>query len=128
MSKSPLFRPVVFRYTMTKITLISLVVFLTLAVHFDGVLTAGSDEFGVADKRRDGEKKYSPLWFGPRIGRRKRNPSDNIYKALDRDEIEAAFAGPLKNPWPVVAINNGESINILETLFYSPLNSVCHTE
>lgn len=90
---------------MTKVTLLSFTVFLTLALYFNGVLTANNDEYTIDAKRRDSDKKYSPVWFGPRIGRRKRNPSENIFKALDRDEIDA-FA--LKNPWPFMTFNNGK--------------------
>ncbi|KAJ8955529.1 hypothetical protein NQ318_001358 [Aromia moschata] len=90
-------------------TLAALFVF---TVCFNGVLTAGNDDYLMdpnskdVRKAKDEDKKYSYLWFGPRMGRRKRNPTAEILKGLDREELETLMETLKNSPWSTATLNN----------------------
>ncbi|KAJ8920702.1 hypothetical protein NQ315_004841 [Exocentrus adspersus] len=95
---------------MTKAASLISLVFFVLTLYLNSALTADSDDYSVIDARRSDGGKYSPLWFGPRIGRKKRNPSENILKTVDRDEMEALLYEALNNPSAFVGLDNGKRI------------------
>ncbi|XP_017786058.1 PREDICTED: PBAN-type neuropeptides-like [Nicrophorus vespilloides] len=60
------------------------------------------------------KRKMSALWFGPRLGRKKRNPSsDELLKNtnLDREQLVALLEMLQESPWAVVALNEGKRHN-----------------
>ncbi|CAH1992446.1 unnamed protein product [Acanthoscelides obtectus] len=82
------------------VTTIAAVLLVTL--HFDEALSSGHE----LEERRSDEPKYSPLWFGPRVGRKKR--SDGLYKNVENEDGGVFMDFIKKNPWTVVTFGNGK--------------------
>nr|CAI5836565.1 unnamed protein product [Callosobruchus analis] len=57
------------------------------------------------EERRSDDPRYSPLWFGPRVGRKKR--SDGLYKNIENEDAGVFMDFIKKNPWTVVTFGNG---------------------
>lgn len=60
-------------------------------------------------KKRDNHAAAGPLWFGPRLGRRKRSLDDEDYKFEDKnndfDEDDEEFNDLLKtSPWAIIPL------------------------
>lgn len=88
---------------MTKIIIITSVFFLVM--YMRNAVTMGSD---VEQKRKVDDVKYSHLWFGPRVGRRKRNPSDDLIKSIDGSDIQNVLNYIKKNPWTIMLMSAGK--------------------
>lgn len=55
------------------------------------------------------KKKYGQLWFGPRLGRRKRTPEGYKTSGIERQQLEALIDLIHDSPWAIVAVNgNGK--------------------
>ncbi|CAH0561957.1 unnamed protein product [Brassicogethes aeneus] len=80
-------------------------ILLALIVLLEVVFSAPHYE----EKTVDGEKKMRPLWFGPRLGRRKRNPGEDAYREQDqKNQVENLLETLQDTPWAIVAINDGK--------------------
>ncbi|XP_023020014.1 uncharacterized protein [Leptinotarsa decemlineata] len=73
-----------------------------IILYFKSVASAEVDE-----KRKDEAAKYSPFWFGPRIGRRKRNLIDESYENADNENVEELLDFIRKSPWTIMLFNHG---------------------
>ncbi|XP_028131215.1 PBAN-type neuropeptides-like [Diabrotica virgifera virgifera] len=61
------------------------------------------------EKSKEDESKYSaPVWFGPRVGRKKRGFLDEEYKNIDKQELETLLELIKKNPWTIMLFSNGK--------------------
>lgn len=74
-------------------------------LYLKNVLSSGSE---MEHKRKEGDAKYSQLWFGPRVGRRKRNPSNEILRNVDSSEVQALMDFIRKNPWNIILMSAGK--------------------
>lgn len=57
---------------------------------------------------RDTKRKSTALWFGPRLGRRKRNPNgEDTYRspAFEKEQLDALMDVIQESPWAIVAVN-----------------------
>lgn len=79
---------------------------VTLGLYVNGSITDRNNCNNNLDGKRNKDDKCV-VWFGPRIGRRKRNP-ETVLKNMDQEEIEAVAAA-LNNPWGLMGIDNGKS-------------------
>ncbi|XP_065166501.1 PBAN-type neuropeptides-like [Atheta coriaria] len=55
------------------------------------------------------KKKYGQLWFGPRLGRRKRTPEGYKTSGIERQQLEALIDLIHDSPWAIVAVNGNEN-------------------
>ncbi|XP_057672475.1 uncharacterized protein LOC130904008 [Diorhabda carinulata] len=58
-------------------------------------------------EKKEDDKYSAPVWFGPRIGRKKRGLFEEGYKNLDKEELEALLEFIRKSPWTIMLFNNG---------------------
>lgn len=79
---------------------------------------------GIDQKRKEEDFKYSRLWFGPRIGRRKRTPNDDIFRSLDKNSEDKLLIDFIKkSPMTAVILFSGKDfvvsfLNIIFQTFY----------
>ncbi|XP_060529059.1 PBAN-type neuropeptides-like isoform X2 [Cylas formicarius] len=86
-----------------------LVLFCILFHHVD----ATDNSFELGENRR---KDAYPMWFGPRVGRKKRNPIEKIYRS-DKNHQPAEIIDVLKeSPLVVVAVKEGKQHNFIPRL------------
>lgn len=89
---------------MTKI-LVTTCLFL-FVLYLKNSVSVGSDV--EQQKRKEGDVKYSQLWFGPRVGRKKRNPNEEMTKNFDNNEIQSWMDLIRKNPYSVILLSPGK--------------------
>ncbi|KAJ8974488.1 hypothetical protein NQ317_006536 [Molorchus minor] len=99
---------------MKDITLVTLTILLSFALHRNGVLSVSNNADYAADEGEKGEERKL-LWFGPRIGRKKRNSSEDMFKNLDRDDLERLMETIKGNPWISSAFNNDKRYTVSYT-------------
>lgn len=88
---------------MTKfVTIIYIFLFISYVIH--AALLTSEDE----DRREDRDEKNSHLWFGPRIGRRKRISNEEILKNLENSDVEYLVNFFRKNPWTIILLSTGK--------------------
>ncbi|CAH1108719.1 unnamed protein product [Psylliodes chrysocephalus] len=85
---------------------LAVIVLFVLTLYFKSCVSAGNNE--VDDKKEP--NKYAPLWFGPRIGRKKRNLVDEGYKNFDKEEVEVLLEFIRKSPWTIMLFGNGKRL------------------
>ncbi|CAH1183528.1 unnamed protein product [Phaedon cochleariae] len=89
-----------------KMSKISLITFSAIFLFLYFKSGAGDD---LQEKRND-DPNYSPLWFGPRVGRRKRNLMEDGYKSnVGKEEVEVLLDLIRKSPWTIVLFSNGRT-------------------
>ncbi|RZB39298.1 hypothetical protein BDFB_011343, partial [Asbolus verrucosus] len=91
--------------TMERIILVNCAV-LCVAILLIGVVLSVphyDNQISVRSERSD-DKKQSYLWFGPRLGRKKRNPNsgDPSYRNA---ELASLMDVIQDSPWAIVAVN-----------------------
>ncbi|CAH0547449.1 unnamed protein product [Brassicogethes aeneus] len=87
---------------MTRFTLLNCAVIIATFIYLESVFCAPHFDSAI-DKRKYDEK--APLWFGPRMGRRKRNPNESYYKYLETDEINSILDAIQESPYAIVVLN-----------------------
>lgn len=86
---------------MTKLSLIGITLFVLLLFLQNVLVSAGE----IVEKRKLGDKKYSPLWFGPRIGRKKRLDNEAVDKTTGEDVLLDFIRN---NLWTVKNLGNSK--------------------
>lgn len=66
----------------------------------------------IEETKKEKDDKYSKLWFGPRIGRRKRNPNEEI-GSFDYNDVQYLVDFLRKNPWTIFVISTGKNILLI---------------
>lgn len=60
------------------------------------------------EKEMDEEVKRKAFWFGPRLGRRKRNNNGEepfLGPALEREQLDVLADAIQESPWAIVTMN-----------------------
>ncbi|KAG5888245.1 hypothetical protein JTB14_027927 [Gonioctena quinquepunctata] len=81
-----------------------------IILYFKGVSSAE-----VGEKQKEEEKYASSLWFGPRVGRRKRNLMDEPYN-INGENLDVLLDFIRKSPWTIMLFNRGRG----QMLNFSP--------
>lgn len=68
------------------------------------------DASDLEQKRREGNPKYANLWFGPRIGRRKRNPDEDVLGNMNNNDPRISLDFFKKNPWTIILMSPGKKL------------------
>ncbi|KAG5893557.1 hypothetical protein JTB14_013640 [Gonioctena quinquepunctata] len=95
---------------MDRIVLVSCAVIIISNFCFEVILASERvDPLLVKKLEEEGNRKYYPVWFSPRLGRRKRNSKDDGYKPTEQDlaELLEAFE---ESPLALVAVNGNEKL------------------
>lgn len=71
----------------------------------------------IEGKRKEDDEKYSNLWFGPRIGRRKRNPNDETEITVNND-VQYLEDFIWKNHWVIVVLPAGKKLLFMPYHFF----------
>lgn len=90
---------------MTKIFIAACIFFLVL--YLKNAVSMGSD---LEQKRKEDSTNYSHLWFGPRIGRKKRNPSEEVIGNVNINDVQSFVNFIKKFPWTVIVLSTGENL------------------
>ncbi|CAG9854033.1 unnamed protein product [Phyllotreta striolata] len=96
-----------------KLSLVLLIVFVS-ALYFENSFCEDLRITGNEDEKKSlvepqRPNKYAPLWFGPRVGRKKRNLVEEENKNFDREEMEVLLEFIRKSPWTIMLFGNGGS-------------------
>lgn len=91
---------------MTK--LVTLTCVFIMIIYLKNAVNLASE---IEEKRKEKDDKYSKLWFGPRIGRRKRNPNEEI-GSFDNNDVQNLVDFIRKNPWTIFVLSTGKFISL----------------
>ncbi|XP_019871305.2 PBAN-type neuropeptides-like [Aethina tumida] len=73
------------------------------------ICCAESHHGNLSADKPEHEKHASELWHGPKLGRKKRNPSDDLFREeLEQKEQANLFDMLQDTPWTVVAVGDGK--------------------
>ncbi|EFA11568.2 PBAN-type neuropeptides isoform X1 [Tribolium castaneum] len=90
---------------MERFILINWTVLCVAVLFFETVLST-PHESSVPNERND-DSKETYFWFGPRLGRKKRNSSnDDLYQDMQKEELVSLTDALQDVPWAIIAVND----------------------
>lgn len=89
---------------MTRFTLVNCAVLILIYLEL-ALCSQQTNVVAALDKQRDDEVKLDNLWFGPRLGRRKRNDNEDHYNYLNAEQIQNILEAIEQSPYTIVILN-----------------------